>query len=215
MYFDNNNMTTYINVFGNKDGETFYAGGTRIHDQYSGDLSDIALTSQQISWSVSDTLSMTYPTPYDDLEQFKDYYIHFTTPNDGISHTYNFSATFNLPAGYLTAGYTEVIVHSLWQLWTGGTEPFTGNPPWTVYDNLITGHNPFTFTTTPDSLSGSPSFTLPPNTPCVVTLWILYYMLLNHNDTCPFSGTFSVTCPDFSGGSPAGAGNLEMICEMN
>jgi hypothetical protein len=208
-------MSTFVSVFGTKFGETFYSAGTRIHDYYSNSLTDIALTVQEISWSISDTLSMTYPTPYDDNEQYKDYYIHFTTPNDGISHTYNFSATFNLPAGYLSAGYTEVIVHSLWQLWKGGAEPFTGNPPWAVYDDLITGHNPFYFTTTPQSLSGSPSFTLPPNTPCVVTLWIIYEMLINHNDTCPFTGAFSVTCTDFSETVIGTSNKLEMICEMN
>ena len=154
---------------------------------------------QVVAWATTDSTTLAF-TPYYDKNCVRQYWIYFTTPNDGITHNYTFNGYFTIPVGYLT--YTE------WTYLEGplGIYKYSFGT-WNYIDKILE-QNPPKWTTTPVNLTtnmpAGNTLALSPNTQFRV-IWHLTYAWnvpdpTGLTDTCPLDTGFSVYCPDFSSG---------------
>jgi hypothetical protein len=184
-------MPNFVNINGTEYGFWRTSGGGQ-HGNYTTSIpgSNLHNSNDVLTWNFSDTMTLVYPS---DVYSSKQYYIYFTTPNDGITRQYQFDNSFYLPAGYLLDGISEIFLFP---------PPFEINK-WNGSNWNTTVHQ---FTTqkywlsTPGSWvvswkSSNPSPVIAPNTQIRIQLTVAFFRQSSYmSDTCPFNGSVVITC---------------------
>lgn len=213
-------MTTYVNVYGIKNR---LATPARPDDIFNVPLTNINISDPRvISWTTTDGMSLSYANPYYDRTVERDYYIYFTSPNDGITHHYDLGGYFNIPTGYLN----KTILSFLGGLFSLYKEPYDNadfvgftlytDPPYWVNTDL-----PVALTTW---WSGY-NIPLLPNVNYRIQAHLIYsWTTAEWNsiyegdyDSVPLDAGITVTCNDFGGGGavPTQTNLVRMIIEQN
>jgi len=209
-------MTTYVNVHGIKNR---LATPARPDDFVNVPITDInTIDPRIISWSTTDSFSLSYATPYYDKSVDRDYYIYFTTPNDGITHHYDLGGYFNIPTGYLSktilsfngglfgvysypynnADFIQVALYAEPAYWISTDLPVNLTTYWAAYNTPI-----------------------PPNTNCRMILQLTYswtadewsHIYNGDTDSMPLDTGCTIICNDFGGVTKYNV--VQMIIEQN
>jgi hypothetical protein len=180
-------MPNFVNINGTESGY-WWSGST--HGAYSIPISGSRLhnSNDVITWNFSDTMTLVYPS---DFQSNKQYYVYFTSPNDGITRQYKFDVSITVPSGYLTDGLT---------IFSAPFAPFelTKN----VGSASLHQFSPtyFFWTSSPQSYiktwtSSNPSPAVLPNTTVRMDLSIFFSRNPpRQSDSCPFNVDVAITC---------------------
>ena len=209
-------MTTYVNVHGIKNKLTTPA---RPGDFVNTVITDInTIDPRIISWSTTDSFTLSYENPYYDRLQERDYYIYFTTPNDGITHHYDFGGYFNIPMGYLSktilsfvgglfavysypydnANYVESALYQDPPYWVSASLPVNLTTWWAAYNIPLSPNvnyrmqNHLIYSWTADEWS---------------------HIYNGDTDSMPLDAGCTITCNDFGGVTKYNV--VQMIIEQN
>jgi hypothetical protein len=183
-------MPNFLNVSGTESGLWF--DGSVNYDQYTHSIpgTNLFFSNAVMTWNFSDTMILTYTGIRHDHSTSKQYYIYFTTPNDGLTRQYRFDVGISIPNGYLTDGLTT---------FSAPLNPFelTKNIGSLGLHHFIS----FLFwTSSPQSYSqnwtsSNPSPAILPNTTVRCELLVgLSHDYPYASVTCPFSGSVIATC---------------------
>ena len=181
---------------GKDNGMSEWGGGYRYH--YITDTPVYPSPDTILQSSASDILSISYATPPPPRDYSNDinYFLYFTTPNDGITRNYKFdveidvtpSGGYSFQHGFIDVALNGQPVHN----WTGQPFPTTAPAIWS------------------DTWTGS----FAPNEIIYVLLETSFISNnpINGYWECPVNWYITVTCLSET---PIASGNIEMICEMN
>ena len=183
-------MANFVNISGTEHG--YWAdvyGAQRGNYTISIPGSNLYNSNDVVTWNFSDTMTLIYPT---DVTSSKEYFIYFTTPNDGITRQYQFSNSFYLPSGYLTDGISEIFLFPPpfeIDRWNAGT--WVNVHQFAISKSWLSTPASYVISWT----SSNPSPVIAPNTDIRVQLKVGFFRQSAYkSDTCPFNGSVVVTC---------------------
>ena len=192
-------MTTFANVSGvNSKLRLGYYPSIINPDFYINQPMAVDTSNPQVvAWSTKDNTTLNM-SPYYDRNCVRNYWVYFTTPNDGITHNYTFNGYFKIPAGYLAQTQWSYLGGPL-----GIEDYYSGD--WRPVNNILNPPVPYWRTTPVNLATDMPLgnvLALPPNTQWRVSWNLTYawYPVAGTSDSCPLDTGFSVYCPDFSSG---------------